>query len=203
MIEELKKKDYILKNTVQIEVSPKKDKEADFPKPEEAPIPLIRLKCVQGCCLGNEFIVTEKCNIIGKLANPSIITIKDEFMSGKHCQLTKNEKNIYIKDIGSTNGTFLLLRSETEIFLNSIIKMGSSEFKVNTLTKDKAHIKASEGDALGKEFIILKGKKFTIGRNADCSLSVKTDEEMSDCHGTIILKDNDKLYVTDEKSSNG
>ena len=167
---------------------------------------LIRLKCVDGFSIGNEFILTDTCNIIGKLSDPNIVTIKDDFMSQKHCQLTTDNNTIYIQDLGSSNGTFIKLTGETEIFVDSFIKIGYSEFKVVSLTKESALLKAVEGDDEGKTMIInpkILKEPFTIGRGFGSTWLIASDEEMSGLHATFTLNPEGKLYVKDNGSTNG
>ncbi|MBP9902791.1 MAG: FHA domain-containing protein [Verrucomicrobiota bacterium] len=44
-------------------------------------------------------------------------TLNHESVSGAHCEITVSEAGIFLKDLGSTNGTFVNLAPVTEIQL--------------------------------------------------------------------------------------
>eukprot|EP00826_Nyctotherus_ovalis_P063993 TRINITY_DN9381_c0_g1_i4.p1 TRINITY_DN9381_c0_g1~~TRINITY_DN9381_c0_g1_i4.p1 ORF type:complete len:338 (+),score=70.82 TRINITY_DN9381_c0_g1_i4:224-1237(+) len=163
-------------------------------------VPLIRLKCIEGQFVGNEWIITETCNVLGKSSSPNTVTLVDGYLSSKHCQLITSEGKIYIKDLGSTNGTFVMTKEPTELSVDSIFKMGNNEFKVVSIG-EQGVLRCSEGVMEGKLFEVKRGEELTVGRKKENRLCIPEDEALSSLHGKVFFKDG-KLYVSDENSTN-
>lgn len=163
-------------------------------------VPLIRLKCIEGQFVGNEWIITETCNVLGKASSPNTVTLVDGYLSSKHCQLITSEGKIYIKDLGSTNGTFIMTKGATELSVDSVFKMGNNEFKVVSIG-EQAVLKCSEGVMEGKLIEVKRGEELTVGRKKENRLCIPEDEALSSLHGKVFFK-GVKLYVCDENSTN-
>ena len=72
----------------------------------------------------------DKSITIGRKKGNSIV-IGDSFISSKHLKITLKKEHFYIKDLGSSNGTFLndnLVDVETELKDHDHIKIGQVEF---------------------------------------------------------------------------
>ena len=172
---------------------------------------MLRLKCIDGPCTKREDIVTENCNIIGRLADPSVLTFPDLHISRKHCQLILRGNTVYLKDLGSTTGTFVRIslpikqpdnsykNSETKLINGSLFRIGMSEFQV-IMQDGCVGLKIYEGPKKGEEFLLDK-TTITIGRTPTNEISIPTDSEMSSKHATLFIKA-DGLYIRDENSTN-
>ncbi len=64
----------------------------------------LRLVAVDG---SSSFPVEPGINTIGRLSGANTIVIRDEFISGLHAEISVFDDRIFVKDIGSTNGTFV------------------------------------------------------------------------------------------------
>ena len=56
-------------------------------------------------------------------------------VSGRHCVVTTHDGKIFVRDLGSTNGTFLngqRLSSEQELRHADVVRIGPLDFEVNT-----------------------------------------------------------------------
>ncbi len=53
------------------------------------------------------FPIATGINTIGRLSAANMIVIRDEFVSGLHAEISVFDNRIYVKDIGSTNGTYV------------------------------------------------------------------------------------------------
>ncbi|MGC8733959.1 MAG: FHA domain-containing protein [bacterium] len=82
-----------------------------------------------------EYDITIGRDISNDLALPLDLTI-----SRKHAKIIINNKEIYITDLNSTNGTFLITKNkmeklkpniQTSIYKSSIIKIGNTTFLIN------------------------------------------------------------------------
>ncbi len=64
----------------------------------------LRLVSVDGTMC---FAIETGINTIGRLSAANMIVIRDEFVSGLHAEISVFDNRIYVKDIGSTNGTYV------------------------------------------------------------------------------------------------
>jgi pSer/pThr/pTyr-binding forkhead associated (FHA) protein len=59
-----------------------------------------------------------------------ILFPEDGYVSGLHCELFIREGRVFIKDLGSSNGTFLRVRESRPIPTGSLMLMGQQLFRV-------------------------------------------------------------------------
>lgn len=85
------------------------------PAPKAAPVPSIRpaggrsfvLRFISGKYQGGEFpIVTDKPIIVGRSSDLDMVLVED-MVSRKHARISMQQDQIWIEDLGSTNGTFV------------------------------------------------------------------------------------------------
>ena len=57
------------------------------------------------------------------------LVVQDKFISGRHLQVTRREAGFHVKDLNSTNGTFLdgVRLFEAEVPLNTVLRVGETE----------------------------------------------------------------------------
>lgn len=68
--------------------------------------------------------------LVGRGADCNIIISGDDYISRKHCQLAYSDGKIYLSDIGSTNGTFVLV-DEQWIAISETVELKIGEqFKI-------------------------------------------------------------------------
>ncbi len=168
-----------------------------------------------------KFIITIKGNEIKKFAfskgenasliigrkSTSDIVIDSNFVSGNHLQLLKDEyDNLFIKDLDSTNGTFLNGKKippqvKIPLKLNDIVAfVDGSDIQLLVLKPSGSQASDSNFSAQGKN---LAGKnEITIGRNADCDFVIN-NQIVSRRHA-ILTKNSDGSYtLRDNNSANG
>lgn len=65
---------------------------------------------------------------LGKDAGNEVV-IQDKFISGQHLRVTRREAGFHVKDLNSTNGTFLegVRLFEAEVPLNTVLRVGETE----------------------------------------------------------------------------
>ncbi len=72
--------------------------------------------------------------IIGRKADSSNLVIDyDKSISGKHCQISRRNGKFYIKDLQSSNGTFMngtRILTEMELISGCIVKLGGLQMRV-------------------------------------------------------------------------
>ncbi len=91
----------------------------------------VMLSCIAGPHLGEEFVLREGENQIGRTEG-SIILASDAQVSRRHAVITLKEGKLYIRDLGSTNGTWVGSEriSEAELKRGDIIMLGQCKFKI-------------------------------------------------------------------------
>lgn len=62
--------------------------------------------------------------------NGDIIFSKDNFISRSHAKIISREGNFFLSDLGSSNGTFLQIRGETELGHSELLLMGDQLFRI-------------------------------------------------------------------------
>jgi len=94
----------------------------------------VLIEVFEGPCTGESYII--KCGyqyIIGRGTEANII-IPDEFLSRQHAAITVTENEVYIDDLGSSNGTSVggSIISETTILHDgAVVKFGNTALTVN------------------------------------------------------------------------
>jgi len=80
---------------------------------------------------GNAFPVPERGVHLGR-ERGDILFSEDGYVSGLHCRIAKGtDGKIYLTDVGSSNGTFIRLRSERVVNRGDILLMGQQLFRVD------------------------------------------------------------------------
>lgn len=77
-----------------------------------------------------EAYIIDKTTTIGRKKGNGIV-ILDPFISGKHARISIRDSRFYIKDLNSSNGTYVngsIITEEIELHDNDRIKMGQLEF---------------------------------------------------------------------------
>jgi len=89
-----------------------------------------RLSVVVGRDLdGPAFPLFEEAANMGR-ERGDILFPEDGYVSGGHCQLSVRDGGVYLKDLGSSNGTFLRVRESRVVPSGSLMLMGQQLFRV-------------------------------------------------------------------------
>ena len=89
-----------------------------------------RLSVVVGRDLdGPAFPLFEEVARLGR-ERGDILFPEDGYVSGSHCQLSVRDGRVYLKDLGSSNGTFLRVRESRLVPSGSLMLMGQQLFRV-------------------------------------------------------------------------
>lgn len=80
---------------------------------------------------GNAFPIPERGIHCGR-ERGDILFSEDGYVSGLHCQIARAaDGNVYITDLGSSNGSFVRLRSERTVTHGDILLMGQQLFRID------------------------------------------------------------------------
>ena len=78
---------------------------------------------------GNAFPIPETGVHLGR-ERGDVLFPEDGYVSGLHCRLSWEGGRLMLTDLGSSNGSFLRLREETDIKSGDVLLMGQQLFRV-------------------------------------------------------------------------
>jgi pSer/pThr/pTyr-binding forkhead associated (FHA) protein len=80
---------------------------------------------------GNAFPVPESGIHMGR-ERGDVLFSEDGYVSGLHCRIAReHDGNIYLTDVGSSNGTFIRLRAEHVLAPGDVLLMGQQLFRID------------------------------------------------------------------------
>jgi pSer/pThr/pTyr-binding forkhead associated (FHA) protein len=79
---------------------------------------------------GNAFPLPEAGVHLGR-ERGDILFPEDGYVSGLHCRLSVDKGRVFLTDLGSSNGTFVRLREETELRSGDVLLMGQQLFRLH------------------------------------------------------------------------
>jgi pSer/pThr/pTyr-binding forkhead associated (FHA) protein len=168
-----------------------------------------------------EYQLKNTCTTVGRHSSNDIV-IYDETISRFHAKIYKVRNKFYIKDQGSTVGTFLKIQEKIKLEKNLIFEIGSFQFKVNKIIiNNSAHldvkIKESyveislyqnlddsilENPIEQEVYNYLLKSGDTIGRKNNNIVAFPSDLHMSNVHSKIEFSGH-CFYIEDLISTNG
>ncbi|MEO6775319.1 MAG: sigma 54-interacting transcriptional regulator [Kofleriaceae bacterium] len=109
-----------------------------------------KLVVIKGAQRGTEFVIAGDIIRIGKAPDNDLV-LADETVSRVHFEIVRDAKGYLVRDMKSTNGTFLDSAEVKEAYLRagSVIKAGEVELKF-TPFEERIEILPSEKEALGE-----------------------------------------------------
>jgi pSer/pThr/pTyr-binding forkhead associated (FHA) protein len=79
---------------------------------------------------GNAFPIPETGIHLGR-ERGEVLFPDDGYVSGLHCQIALNGGRVFLTDLGSSNGTFIRIKEETEVVSGDILLMGQQLFRIS------------------------------------------------------------------------
>ncbi|CAD8077757.1 unnamed protein product [Paramecium sonneborni] len=160
-------------------------------------------------CIGDnqKMIVTEKGLSIGRNPENTLVLVED-YVSRNHCliEFDQKTKNFYLKDTGSTSGTFVLLMQPSLMRLGLILHMGSMQYKIEQMVCNNQQcdvvLRVVEGQQINQKFsfqLIKNQNCVKFGRQLD---QFRMDTHLSGIHAQFSYT-NDGLILEDMGSRNG
>ena len=140
------------------------------------------LEILDGDRAGEVLPVGDSTIRIGRKTGNDIV-LTDEKTSGVHCEIMPEGDRLVLKDLGSTNGTFLDGKRVTELVLTpgDIVTIGRTKVKYRELGDDSAGA-GDYGDADAGEFAMRKidaGRLKKRGAHRDRGVISRTRSEPS------------------------
>jgi len=160
---------------------------------------IIVLKVVEGQQLNNVYLIGEQGARLGRHSASNDIVISESFVSRKHCEISHQNGDFFLRDLGSTTGSFLMTRDKVTLKEGMMFQMGLSEFKVSMLSKDmELHI--FEGPSRNQT-ILVTPSGLRIGRDSANSFCVAEDTQMSNYHARILFDSSNGTYILEDVGS--
>jgi transcriptional regulator with GAF, ATPase, and Fis domain len=110
-----------------------------------------KLVVIKGAQRGTEFVIAGDVFRVGKAPDANDLVLGDETVSRVHFEIMRDAKGYLVRDLKSTNGTFLDGAEVKEAYLRagSVISAGSCELKF-TPFEERIEILPSEKESLGE-----------------------------------------------------
>ncbi|ACY16455.1 sigma 54-interacting transcriptional regulator [Haliangium ochraceum] len=119
-------------------------------KPATVNLRRCKLVVVKGPQRGTEYLIAADRIRVGKAAGNDLV-VTDETVSREHFEIVRDAKGYLLRDLGSTNGTFLDGAEIKEAYLRagSVVAAGATELKF-TPFEERIEILPSERESLGE-----------------------------------------------------
>lgn len=153
----------------------------------------------------NFYCVTTNGAKLGRHSTNEIVVL-EESVSRQHAMIfwDPSEKRYFLKDKGSTTGTFIKVLSKMELKEGLIVEMGSVQLLIVKLDPSNKMIsmKVVDGPAnlLHKEYELATPIK--VGRKPENHLFYPDDLHLSNSHSEMFISDQ-VFYLEDRASTNG
>ena len=147
------------------------------------------------------------------------VVIYDESVSRHHAEIMFKEDEFYLRDIGSTTGTYIKIKDKIALQEGMIIEIGSYQFHVSEIVicatnpdqiiededmREKSSIKLEiyDGPEESEKMDYKLGEGGSIGRKINNDICFPDDLHMSNLHCKISLL-HDNFLLEDMASTNG
>ena len=117
----------------------------------------VTLKVLEGPYAGRDFTFDQHDTfLIGRSDNAHLYLPEDKFFSRHHCLLEIAPPRVFLRDLGSTNGTFVNNQRVTEAFLSSgdRIQGGATVLQVEVQAEQSVTIDASDAPTLSHPVLV-------------------------------------------------
>ena len=141
----------------------------------------VNLKVVAGPYLGRIFSFTQHDSfLIGRSPDAHLYLPEDRFFSRNHCLLEINPPHSFIRDLGSTNGTFVNGMQVKEAFLKNgdQIRGGETILVVEVTTADSIDLSETTQDAVRGRPVLVMVECMNCGRREQAQASAP-DEKLT------------------------
>lgn len=117
----------------------------------------VTLKVLEGPYAGRDFAFDQHDTfLIGRSDNAHLYLPEDKFFSRHHCLLEIAPPRVFLRDLGSTNGTFVNNQRVNEAFLSSgdRIQGGATVLQVDVQAEQPAPVDTSEAPTLSRPVLL-------------------------------------------------
>lgn len=145
------------------------------------------------------------------------VVIYDESVSRHHAEINYHDDEFFLRDIGSTTGTYIKIVEKLQLEEGMIIEIGSYQFLVSDIVINDQGLLIGQEELTGKSYVTLEiydgpeeceKMKYiledggSVGRKVNNKIHFTEDLHMSNLH-CRITKVQDKFILEDMASTNG
>ena len=149
---------------------------------------VVAIRVIEGPLSDETFLVGPGGCSGGRHSGSNAVVIKDNYVSRKHFRVDKmpSTGGFGIQDVGSTTGTFVIMRDNVMLKPNMVFQMGGTEITVSSVDNLSCVLEATEGNSKGMRAIVSSDNTqgFTLGRDAQCNFCLD-DQQISNFHAEI------------------
>ncbi len=141
----------------------------------------VNLKVIAGPYKGRIFSFTQHDSfLIGRSSDAHLYLPDDRFFSRNHCLLEINPPHSFLRDLGSTNGTFVNGQRVRDAFLNNgdRIQCGETILLVEVTTTESSDLSETTQDALPGRPVLVMVECLNCGRREQAQASAP-DERLT------------------------
>jgi ABC-type multidrug transport system ATPase subunit/pSer/pThr/pTyr-binding forkhead associated (FHA) protein len=134
---------------------------------------------------------------VGRDCEQCQVILSRDFVSRRHCLLSAANGSVQITDLGTTNGTFVNgIKIQCQMLRDGdVISLGKAGVRHFSYSRQRGSSR--------REFILEPQPVYTIGRDADCHLSLCADPTVSSQHARLVARAGGELQIEDLGSANG
>jgi len=160
----------------------------------------LALHAIEGPVAGEVFVVGGGGITGGRHSASNAIVLSENYVSRRHFQVSRDRAGQYLlQDVGSTTGTFLMIREELPLSHEMILQLGTTELTVY-IVGDSCKLVATEGpDKNASADVLPQG--VSIGRDPSNGLCVH-DPQTSAFHAEVRRMDDGGFVLNDKYSTN-
>lgn len=159
----------------------------------------LALHAIEGPVAGEVFFVGAGGITGGRHSASNGVVLSENYVSRRHFQITRDRSGQHLlQDVGSTTGTFLMVREELLLEHLMVLQLGTTELTVQ-LEGELCALVATEGpDKDARADVPLEG--IFVGRETSNGLCIR-DPQISAFHCEVRYSDEHGGFVLDDKYS--
>jgi len=149
----------------------------------------VNLKVIAGPYKGRIFSFTQHDSfLIGRSRDAHLCLPEDRYFSRNHCLLEINPPRAFLRDLNSTNGTFLNGRRVTHEYLNDgdRIQCGETVLIVEVTTNESADLSETTEDTMPRRPVLVMVECLNCGRREQAQASAPDEHLMFLCEDCRI-----------------
>eukprot|EP00397_Hematodinium_sp_SG-2012_P030523 GEMP01032337.1.p1 GENE.GEMP01032337.1~~GEMP01032337.1.p1 ORF type:complete len:503 (+),score=102.44 GEMP01032337.1:222-1730(+) len=145
----------------------------------------------------------------GRNSASNVVVLHENFVSRRHFKLefagdddeTGTQGKWYLSDLGSTTGTFIMVKDTLLLKEDMILQIGISEILVSMDgNMQHLHLEVTEGPNIGSVTSIHRHARLSIGRDPNCTLSIN-DIQISAVHAQVFWCGSSRAFVLEDQFS--